>query len=76
LGLQTDDTLTLGNLPFADKEEELQKAKFLAKPREQLTHTHPIKFNGGMIKLADPETNTISLTHREIASDAMTKPRP
>jgi hypothetical protein len=43
VGLQTDDTLTLGNLPFADKEEkELQKAKFLAKPREQLTHTHTL----------------------------------
>jgi len=38
VGLQTDDTLFLADQTFTDtKETELQKAKFLAKPREQLT---------------------------------------
>lgn len=32
-----------------DKEEQLAMAGFLAKPREHLTATHPLKFNGGLI---------------------------
>jgi hypothetical protein len=61
VGLQTDDTLTLANDIFAQMEEdELQKAKFTAKPREQLTHGHPLKFNGCMITLT--ELNNIALT--------------
>jgi hypothetical protein len=52
VGLQTDDTLVLADKPFAKAEEsELNKANFLAKDREQLTPTIPIKFNGGQIKL-------------------------
>ena len=48
VGLQTDDTLFLADPEFVRNEEaELQKAKFLAKDREQLTTEHPIKFNGG-----------------------------
>lgn len=53
VGLQTDDTLILADKTFAAAEEvELQKAKLLAKPRDQLTIDHPIKFNGGFITLA------------------------
>ena len=38
VGLQTDDTLFLADPEFANTEEvKLQKAKFLAKEREQLT---------------------------------------
>jgi hypothetical protein len=48
--LQTDNTLFLADQTFADaKETELQEAKFLAKPREQLTKQTPIKFNRGLI---------------------------
>jgi hypothetical protein len=50
IGLQTDDTLFLADKTFADaKEAELQEAKFMAKPREQLTEQTPIKFNRGLI---------------------------
>ena len=56
-GLQTDNTLFLGNQSFADLEqEELQKAKLLAKDREQLTPDHSLKFNGGIIQLQDNGT--------------------
>ena len=49
-GLQTDDTLFLGNQSFADLEhKELHNAKLLAKDREQLTPDHSLKFNGGII---------------------------
>src|SRR5271167_1264851 len=61
VGLQTDDTLFLADPEFARNEEtELQKAKFLAKDREQLTTQHPIKFNGGQINLQ--KDNSIRLT--------------
>ena len=51
-GLQTDDTLFLGDLDFAKEEQiQLDKAGFLAKPREQLTSTCDLKFNGGIIHL-------------------------
>ena len=50
--LQTDDTLFLADPEFARNEEtKLQKAKFLAKDREQLTTQHLIKFNSGQINL-------------------------
>ena len=56
-GLQTDDTLFLANQSFANLEQiELQKAKFLAKEREQLTLDHNLKFNGGIIQLEDNGT--------------------
>jgi hypothetical protein len=52
VGLQTDDTLLLADETFAEAEQnELHKAKFLAKEREQLTVDTPLKFNGGLIQL-------------------------
>ena len=60
-GLQTDDTLFLGDLDFAKEEQiQLDKAGFLAKPREQLTSTCDLKFNGGIIHLQD--NNHITIT--------------
>jgi hypothetical protein len=54
VGLQTDDTIFLGDYAFATTEEvKLKEAGFLAKEREKLTPTTPIKFNGGQIKLED-----------------------
>jgi hypothetical protein len=53
VGLQTDDTLLLADETFAEAEQnELHKAKFMAKEREQLTVNTPLKFNGGLIQLA------------------------
>jgi hypothetical protein len=50
VGLQTDDTLFLADKTFADAEEnELYKAKFMAKERERLTVAAPLKFNGAII---------------------------
>ena len=67
VGLQTDDTLFLADQTFADAEEtELQEAKFLAKPREQLTEQTPIKFNGGLIT---QEGNLIKLTQERQAQN-------
>jgi hypothetical protein len=55
VGLQTDDTLFIGDEKFAQAEEyNLQNAHFLSKDRQELTTTTPIKFNGGEITL---ETN-------------------
>ena len=51
VGLQTDDTLFIGDDVFAEAEQD--KLKFQAKPREMLTKDHPIKFNGGLITLID-----------------------
>jgi hypothetical protein len=52
VGLQTDDTLFLVDKEFADtKQNELHKAKFIAKKREQLTADTPLKFNSGLIQL-------------------------
>jgi len=60
VGLQTDDTLLLADETFAESEEmRLKEAKFLAKDREKLTHSTPIKFNGGHIRL---EKDSITLT--------------
>jgi hypothetical protein len=65
VGLQTDDTLFLGDQTFAKAEEtELKKAKFLAKEREQLTIENPIKFNGGQIKLSNNGTIELTQTHQ------------
>jgi hypothetical protein len=47
VGLQTDNTLFLGDTTFvANKEQALKEAGFLAKPHKQLTANHPVKFNG------------------------------
>jgi hypothetical protein len=52
VGLQTDDTLFVGDDDFAAQEQlQLQKAKFLAKERERLTSDHDLKFNGGIVHL-------------------------
>jgi hypothetical protein len=52
VGLQTDDTLFVADEAFADAEQaELDKAKFMAKEREQLMAETPLKFNGGLIHL-------------------------
>jgi hypothetical protein len=64
VGLQTDDTLLLADETFAEAEQnELHKAKFMAKEREQLTVDTPLKFNGGLIQLASDRT-TITLTQK------------
>ncbi len=56
---KTDDTLFLADKTFAIKEEEqLRKAKLLAKEREKLDNAS-VKFNGGCIK---HESNFIHLT--------------
>jgi hypothetical protein len=62
VGLQTNNTLFLVDKEFADtKQNELHKAKFMAKEREQLIVNTPLKFNGGFIQLALDRT-TITLT--------------
>ena len=60
VGLQTDDTLFVGDDAFAKKEQlRLQKAGFLAKERERLTFNNNLKFNGGVIHAND---TSITLT--------------
>jgi hypothetical protein len=50
VGLQTNDTLFLGDDDFAEVEYlKLLEAKFLAKERERLTTNHDLKFNRGII---------------------------
>jgi hypothetical protein len=54
VGLQTDDTLFVGDDDFTEKEQAgLEKAKFLAKERERLTFDNDLKFNGGVIHASD-----------------------
>ena len=46
VGMQTDDTLIVGIENFSVLEEdELQKAKFTAKLKEQLSSENPLMFN-------------------------------
>ena len=62
MGLQTNDTLLLVDETFVEAEQnELHKAKFMAKEREQLTVDTPLKFNSSLIQLALDRT-TITLT--------------
>ena len=64
IDLQIDDTLILADEHFAETEKiELHRAKLLAKPREQLTTTTPIKFNGGYLKQQD---NSIFLSQERL----------
>ena len=52
IGIQTDNTLILYNNTFAtNKANELKRAQFLSKEREQLTQSNPVKFNSSNIKL-------------------------
>lgn len=66
VGLQTDDSLIAAGPEFiALEESELYKAKFLAKPIEQLTVLHPVNFNGFIITL---DTGTIRITQAKQAA--------
>jgi hypothetical protein len=54
VGLQTDDTLFVGDAEFAELEQQqLHKAKFMAKDRDTLIQEKELKFNGGIIQLTD-----------------------
>ena len=51
VGMQTDDTLILGNQAFATLEnKELSDAKIAAKPAEALSDDHHLIFNGCILK--------------------------
>jgi hypothetical protein len=61
VGLQTDDTLIVADNAFVEAEEtELQKARLMAKKREQLTKGNKLKFNGGDITLQSDSSITIT----------------
>jgi hypothetical protein len=61
VGLQTDDTLILGTETFIQLEkQQLNKAKLLAKPLQQLAIDTSLRFNGGVISLQT--TSSITLT--------------
>lgn len=61
VGLQTDDTLIVADAKFAEQEVAmLKKARFLAKDREMLTTTTPLKFNGGIIELQSDGAITLT----------------
>jgi len=63
VGLQTDDTLIVSDQVFAEKESrELKKAGYLSKPKEQLSTSHPITFNGALITEDDTHPSTITIT--------------
>lgn len=50
--LQTDDTLSFGTQGFSHrKEQEMQTAGFLTKPKTILSHDHLLEFNGGRIEM-------------------------
>ncbi|KAL2885168.1 Ribonuclease H-like domain [Ceratocystis lukuohia] len=54
VGLQTDDTLILSDDNFAQREAAaLKEAGFLAKNREELSKSHGLKFNGGLLSMMD-----------------------
>ena len=60
VGMQTDDTLILGDDNFIQLErDELTKAGFLAKPLETLSPQHRLIFNGCIIQQDDAGTITI-----------------
>jgi hypothetical protein len=52
VGLQIDDTLFVASTEFARAEQdELYKAHFMAKDRDELAIDKPLQFNGGLIQL-------------------------
>src|SRR6266700_7099425 len=52
VGMQTDDTIILGDDQFSALEEnELIKANLMAKPKEKLNLTTPLLFNGCILSL-------------------------
>jgi hypothetical protein len=51
VGMQTDDTLILGDNNFVKlKQDELEKAKLSAKPVDTLSYDTPLIFNGGILR--------------------------
>lgn len=64
VGMQTDDTLGLSSDRFtALEQEELEKARFTAKPKEILSTDNPLQFNGCVLVLNTD--STISLYQKE-----------
>ena len=60
VGMQTDDTLFLGSEQFATLEdEELQRAHLSAKPREELSLTSNLIFNGCVLTQNSDDTMTL-----------------
>jgi hypothetical protein len=60
VGMQTDDTLGLLDSRFITLEQkELDKAGFIAKPKETLTTTKSLQFNGCILALDDNSTMTL-----------------
>jgi hypothetical protein len=52
VGMQTDDTLILGDDDFSALEEsELVKASFMAKPKQKLNSDKPLIFNSCILSL-------------------------
>ena len=63
VGMQTDDTIILSDDRFAATEEdELVKAKLLAKPKEKLTSDAPLIFNGCVLT---QEGNVVLLRQKD-----------
>jgi hypothetical protein len=76
VGMQTDDTLMLGDDRFAELEEsELEKAKLMSKKREMLTTSTPIKFNGGVISLTKSESTSKDSYSLDSYSLSLTQPK-
>ena len=62
VGLQTDDTLTIGTSAFSNAEDvALQEANFQAKPKDRLSEEGPLEFNGCTLTLRG---DTILLTQK------------
>lgn len=62
VGMQTDDTLILGNDKFVEKENiELRKAELIAKPIQKLTSQNYLLFNGCKVQI-DNDKHGIKLT--------------
>jgi hypothetical protein len=60
IGMQIDDTLFLGSEEFATLEDnELQKANFNAKPRDNLSPNSNLIFNGCILTQASDNTMTL-----------------
>jgi hypothetical protein len=60
VSMQTDDTLFLGSEEFAAREDnELQKANFSAKPRNELSSTSNLIFNRCILTQASDNTMTL-----------------
>ena len=65
-GMQTDDTLILGDQEFVRiEQEELAKAKISAKPIEALTLETPLIFNGCILQ---KETHALKLIQKKQGS--------